>query len=177
MTPSSRSSTTAAATHIRLTSRSLHCRPGMADQEIVNRGRPPARSAFHWRVACCHHVPSPGGAPGASKMLDLQEGLLFFSRMPPEASARCCQERRGGADLADHVAGPGRLHPSDDARQASAHSTWRDRRRLHLQELFPSFGRRRGPTKELFPSFGRQWGPITTNDDYHVAIVWIGQIS
>ena len=63
--------------------------------------------------------------------------------MPPEASVRSRQERRGGADPDEQFAGTERLQPSEDARQASAHSTCRDARGLRIQELFPGSEQRR----------------------------------
>ena len=77
-------------------------------------------------------------------MLDLQEGRPLFPGVP--SGARCRPKCGGGADPADHLAGPGLLHLSEGARQASAHSTWRDSWGLRLQELLPSFWRREGPT-------------------------------
>ena len=94
-------------------------------------------------------------------MLDLQEGRPLFPGVPSEAGARCRPKRGGGADPADHLAGPGRLHPSEDARHASAHSTCGDSWGLCLQDLLPSFGQQRGPSdaayEEWQASERREW--------------------
>ena len=95
-------------------------------------------------------------------MMDLQEGRPLFPGVPSEAGARCRPKRGGGADPADHFASPGRFHPSEDARQASAHSTWRDSWGLRLQELLPIFGRREGPNNDYDCSNRCE---TTTNDD------------
>ena len=76
-------------------------------------------------------------------MLDLQEHRPHVAIMLQEADVRSRQKRRGGAAPAEHSADPGRLRPSEDARQASAHTSWRDARGLHVQELFPSPEQRR----------------------------------
>ena len=98
-------------------------------------------------------------------MLHLQEGRQLFPGVPSEAGARCRPKSRGGADPADHIGGPGRLHPSEDARQASAHSTWRDSWGLRLQEFLPSFERREGSTTTDNDYDCSNRGETTTNDD------------
>ena len=98
-------------------------------------------------------------------MLHLQEIRSRFAGVSSETDDWNRAERRGRASPRVHLAGPGRLHPSEDARQASTHSTWRDSWGLRLQELLPSFGQRKRPTTTDNDYDCSNRGKTTTDDD------------